>query len=676
MSRIIVKNIPKEITEYDLQEYFSKKGEVTDVKIIKTDKGKSRLFAFIGFKNEEHGKDTIKHFNNSYLKTNKIIVEEALVQGDKALGKPWSKHTKSSEVSVVKKDIKEKIKTLKEIEKVASTKFKFDKFQGLELNENNNSSKIDNNNNNDSNNNNLDEYDPKRLYLRNLSFQATEEELESKFSKFGKLTEVSLPRDKHKNSFGYGFISYETVESAILAIEAFDKKVYQGRVLHITPAKIKDLNNPSLKLKDLTSTQLKNQKTSFKKEKLMKIKEEYDNQQTWNFLFINSNAVVEAVSKLTNIEKNEILNKDNAHLAVEMSKMETKMIEQTKKWLESKGIDIKLFNSKRLTCIRSKTTLLIKNIAESANEEEMNKVFSRYGELIQFSLAPMNTMGIAEFIDANNALNCFKNLSFYEFNDLPLYLEFAPIGVNMKKDETKKEEKKDADIDFEDGNVIFINNLSFDTKEEGLRQFFIDCGYNPSNVKIIKNKLKNNTNLSAGYGFVEFSTSTEADSLLRKLKNPILDNHSLKLTKAKTKISNDKMLGKKRKSDTELADTELEDFQLARDDKLLVKNIAFEANKEELRELFKGFGDVKNLRLPLKTSGEHRGYAFVEFLTYEEAKSAFIKLSNTHFYGRKLVIEWAKKDKTVEDIRNETQKKLETMNVVTHRKQGKKTIVV
>jgi hypothetical protein len=38
----------------------------------------------------------------------------------------------------------------------------------------------------------------------------------------------------------------------------------------------------------------------------------------------------------------------------------------------------------------------------------------------------------------------------------------------------------------------------------------------------------------------------------------------------------------------------------------------------------------------------YRGFAFVEFTSTEEAKNAYSALENTHFYGRKLVIEWAK----------------------------------
>jgi multiple RNA-binding domain-containing protein 1 len=71
---------------------------------------------------------------------------------------------------------------------------------------------------------------------------------------------------------------------------------------------------------------------------------------------------------------------------------------------------------------------------------------------------------------------------------------------------------------------------------------------------------------------------------------------------------------------------------------LLVKNLAWECTADEVREMFKPYGSLKN----------HRGFGFVEFLTKEEARQAFKALQDTHLYGRKLVIEYAKLDKSAD----------------------------
>ena len=77
--------------------------------------------------------------------------------------------------------------------------------------------------------------------------------------------------------------------------------------------------------------------------------------------------------------------------------------------------------------------------------------------------------------------------------------------------------------------------------------------------------------------------------------------------------------------------------------KLLVKNLAFQATSSDLKTLFKAFGSIKKIRMPKKNqSSEHRGFGFVEFISKDEAMNAFKNLQNSHLYGRKLVIEWAK----------------------------------
>lgn len=76
-SRLCVKNIGKGTTEEKIRSIFSAKGEITDVKIIKTKSGKSREFAFVGFRNEQQANAAQQYFNNSYIGTSKIQIESA-----------------------------------------------------------------------------------------------------------------------------------------------------------------------------------------------------------------------------------------------------------------------------------------------------------------------------------------------------------------------------------------------------------------------------------------------------------------------------------------------------------------------------------------------------------------------------------------------------------------------
>lgn len=77
MSRICIKGLSKTITEQELRDIFSSKGEITDTRIMRTKSGVSRRFAFIGYRTEQEAQAAIKYFNNSYITTCKITVEPA-----------------------------------------------------------------------------------------------------------------------------------------------------------------------------------------------------------------------------------------------------------------------------------------------------------------------------------------------------------------------------------------------------------------------------------------------------------------------------------------------------------------------------------------------------------------------------------------------------------------------
>ena len=50
-----------------------------------------------------------------------------------------------------------------------------------------------------------------------------------------------------------------------------------------------------------------------------------------------------------------------------------------------------------------------------------------------------------------------------------------------------------------------------------------------------------------------------------------------------------------------------------------------------------------------------RGFAFIEFVTKQEAKNAMDSIAGAHLYGRRLVVEWAEQgDEGLDEIRAKT----------------------
>ncbi len=79
-----------------------------------------------------------------------------------------------------------------------------------------------------------------RLFLRNLAFVTTSEDLSSLFTPFGSLREVHIPLSSStKEPVGTAFILFEDPNNALRAYKQLDGKTFMGRLLHILPGRAK-----------------------------------------------------------------------------------------------------------------------------------------------------------------------------------------------------------------------------------------------------------------------------------------------------------------------------------------------------------------------------------------------------------------------------------------------------
>ena len=78
------------------------------------------------------------------------------------------------------------------------------------------------------------------IYVGNLLFDVTEDELREAFKPFGEVTEVRLIMDKFTGkSKGFGFIEMPSKEEAEKAIEELNSKEMKGRAMTVNEAKPK-----------------------------------------------------------------------------------------------------------------------------------------------------------------------------------------------------------------------------------------------------------------------------------------------------------------------------------------------------------------------------------------------------------------------------------------------------
>ncbi len=76
-----------------------------------------------------------------------------------------------------------------------------------------------------------------KIFVGNLSFKTTKEELESLFAQVGQPRDVFLPTERETGRMrGFAFIEFETDEEASQAIERFNGYELGGRALRVNAA--------------------------------------------------------------------------------------------------------------------------------------------------------------------------------------------------------------------------------------------------------------------------------------------------------------------------------------------------------------------------------------------------------------------------------------------------------
>jgi RNA recognition motif-containing protein len=76
------------------------------------------------------------------------------------------------------------------------------------------------------------------IYVGNLSYSVTEDDLRQAFGSFGQVASVSIIKDKFSNqSKGFGFVEMPSQEEAQAAISGMNGKELKGRAMNVNEAR-------------------------------------------------------------------------------------------------------------------------------------------------------------------------------------------------------------------------------------------------------------------------------------------------------------------------------------------------------------------------------------------------------------------------------------------------------
>ncbi len=78
----------------------------------------------------------------------------------------------------------------------------------------------------------------KKIYVGNLSFQLSDQDLEALFAEFGQVNSAAIVMDRNTGrSRGFGFVEMEDDGAATAAIQALNGQDHAGRTLNVNEAR-------------------------------------------------------------------------------------------------------------------------------------------------------------------------------------------------------------------------------------------------------------------------------------------------------------------------------------------------------------------------------------------------------------------------------------------------------
>ena len=82
------------------------------------------------------------------------------------------------------------------------------------------------------------------IFVGNLSYQVTQEDLNSVFAEYGSVKRVNVPTDRETGRMrGFAFVEMSSPGEEAKAIEALDGAEWMGRALKVNQAKPRENNN-------------------------------------------------------------------------------------------------------------------------------------------------------------------------------------------------------------------------------------------------------------------------------------------------------------------------------------------------------------------------------------------------------------------------------------------------
>ncbi|KAI3908269.1 hypothetical protein MKX01_027291 [Papaver californicum] len=285
------------------------------------------------------------------------------------------------------------------------------------------------------------------LFVKNLSVSIDNVKLHEMFSKYGNILSCKVATTQEGNSKGYGFVQYETEESATAAINNVNGYTVEGKQIYVGPF-VKKSERPSANCgSNFTNLYIKNLDLDVTEELLMEKFSKYgkithlvimkdDNSKSKGFGFVNFDSPDEAKKAMEATNGIQIGSK-------------VLYVGRAQKKAEREKILHDQFEERRQEQVQKLkgSNVYVKNIDDSVNDDELRSIFSKCGTVTSVKIM-LDEKGISRgfgfvcFTTLEAAYQAVNSLHGYVLHRKPLYVAFA---------QKKEERRTQLQIQFSQG---------------------------------------------------------------------------------------------------------------------------------------------------------------------------------------------------------------------------------
>ncbi|KAL6945465.1 hypothetical protein ACO0QE_002921 [Hanseniaspora vineae] len=177
--------------------------------------------------------------------------------------------------------------------------------------------------------------------------------------------------------------------------------------------------------------------------------------------------------------------------------------------------------------------------------------------------------------------------------------------------------------------TIFVGRLSWNIDGEWLKSEFEHIG-GVISARVIYER--DNAERSRGYGYVDFEDVSYAEKAIKEMQGKEIDGRPINVD-----MSTSKPAGGNNDRAKKFGDVPSEPS-----DTLFLGNLSFEANRDEIYEVFSNHGEIISVRLPTHPETEQpKGFGYVQYGSIESAQDALNTLQGHYINNRPVRLDFS-----------------------------------